>query len=469
MLFLGFLILLLSGFRCSSDDFNFDLPEKEWNKYLTDTTFSFNRDIFIFPDTAEDSYSLLNSGILLDDKFNGNSFKDSFNEGEEKCSESLDNSENSSTCHSDERKVEENVSLPIEKDKGNDFSSEAPRILLNDATSNESSVPRSAYDPITKSNPNIREYKSIMKNSKSSKYKKYFNDIKRDLNEKILEQHPLHSTASMRKFEIQNWPKEVDPFAQYWTKEEIEMIRPRLNDLIFIRRSETKNKETFVNVPCTINLAQVFDDLLMRFKSESGFHNAKKINWEIMDPSQLPDKYKNIEPKRIAMKSAIAAGSPGLVENIHFYRYAAFYLSILEDSLQNLGDSSKRFSANDYMNSCRMELFEKFKRESRHASATHIEWLQIDSSRLPAKYRGMKLSNFIVFEYGLYKDPEFFENVHFNEYSAKRLKALFHLNRGRKAILNKKTDTKFTESLASFSSEYSDDFERENKRHKLEN
>lgn len=115
----------------------------------------------------------------------------------------------------------------------------------------------------------------------------------------------------------------------------------------------------------------------------------------------------------------------GFLENLHFYRYASFYLSRLIQQNSSL-------CASDYYFACKVNLLEKFKQDSRHENAKRIEWSRIDLSRLPEKFRGMNLSNSIVFDGGLFKDPEFFENVHFFEFCDLELKLSAQKSESRK-------------------------------------
>lgn len=294
-----------------------------------------------------------------------------------------------------------------------------PIMLLNDFMFHDSTVNYEVLsDVLSRVNGSIPKRKNRLLRVKS-RYKQEYIDMKNNLRRKIAEQLPNYQMGSLRDYEIQNWPEGVDPMAQYWTKAEIEKIKCKFDDLIFNYRPASGGKRQMIKENDFKASDSEFAVILRRFQVESGLYNAKVIEWDMLDRSQLPEEYKDIKTNINIINTAM---TKGFLENLHFYRYASFYLPRLIQ--QN--------SAHDYCISCREALLEKFKRESRHENAKHIEWSRINLSRLPAKFSHMKLSNATVFDGGLFKDPEFFENVYFDEYCDKELKILAQRTEYRK-------------------------------------
>lgn len=402
MTFFFCILLFLSTFMCSSD-----LEEVVGWKEVLDDTISFEAIDVSLSNLNNFENSLEAFDILSDNEFKtslSEVFKDTVNEKEEK----------ESFTHTSDNKEIINIKSCFNGETSYDLN-----VLFNDDILLDNDEKLNSYSFSLKENQlkkQKRGHDFCTRRTNSCNYKQHIFDIKNDIKRKIKEQLPNVSSYSLRNFEIQNWPKEVDPLANYWTRNEIEMIKYKFNDLIFIYRPkpglilEKRIQE--------VKDGSIFAELLKRFKVESGFSNANFIEWGMVDRSQLPEEHQNI---KLNIKIVDMAVSYGFLENLHFYKYAAFYLPRLEWANQQ----SKGAAAIDYYVHCREVLLEKFRRESRHENANNILWLRIDISKLPEKYRQIKLSNVIVFDKGLFKDPEFFENVHFLEYFDHELRTLF--------------------------------------------
>lgn len=136
---------------------------------------------------------------------------------------------------------------------------------------------------------------------------------------------------SHRRYDVINWPVNVPKIKKHWSFNEVELIRLSLNTLRFVKRNEifSTADEFGINRFDGIDFPQddsmdLDSSMLMifnRFKKESGWSEASKIDWKILDRSQLPSKYDSLEINSITMKLVKLHRNPEIVHNIHFHRY----------------------------------------------------------------------------------------------------------------------------------------------------
>lgn len=423
MFFFFYTFLTFSAFKCSSD-----FTEVEWDVILDDVA-SFDQDKEKIPardndiifNLNTDEYVLKGNEILTENDleifFNSDILKSITDDFEQNEIESLPSNKEKSISSlpseiylSGDEKVETLHRTPI--------TCVVP--VLNDDDTLNNELLRGILEKINGTEPQVEKRD---KTKSSSIYKQDYLDMKNAIMRKIKEQLPCAPIRKLRDYEIQNWPDGIDPTANYWTKVEIEMIKEKFNDLKFFYHPLVGKNRRQVIKKIDLKLSDNdFARILTRFRTESGFHNAKIVEWDMLDRSQLPKEFSDIKSYSNIINIASAFG---FMENLHFYRYASFYLSRLVQPNSSL-------CAVDYYFACKSNLLEKFKQESRHENAKRIEWSRIDLSRLPEKFRKLNLSNAIVFDCGLFKDPEFFENIYFLEFCDLELKILAQKSESRK-------------------------------------
>ena len=282
---------------------------------------------------------------------------------------------------------------------------------------------------------------SVSNETKSSEnslnFRECLAEIKKDLFKKLKEQHPLVPSLRLRNYRIQNWPVEVDQYSNYWPKKEIKLIRERLNDLVFtvhegkISIEEecgiTKHPEIEFVIDPNMTKSQTFADLLHRFRIESGFQEAKCIDWKMLDSSQIPEKYDAIEIKGKLMWITKFHKNPEIVNNMHFYKYTEEELAKFRKGLLARKEKQRKSITKTEIGpkQVKLNVLTQFRRETRNSEAQAINWKCIDLEKLPEKYRTLKLTNRVVFEtQKLYKEADFIQNVRFKEYTEKHLNRL---------------------------------------------
>lgn len=186
--------------------------------------------------------------------------------------------------------------------------------------------------------------------------------------------------------------------------------KERLNDFVFVCRPDEN-----------ISKEQVLNDLLKRYRVESGNQLACRIEWRMLDHVRIPEKYKDLIFNRRAIFSDLNYRNPELVENIHFRRYGSF--EKMDEMSENIVIDPEDFDFPDKYK-IKQELLEQFRRESRNTKARYISWKLVDMAKLPEKYHNIKLSHFTIFDKCLYKESEFLQNLHFTAYPDRYLKSL---------------------------------------------
>lgn len=128
---------------------------------------------------------------------------------------------------------------------------------------------------------------------------------------------------SRYKYKIENWPSNVNILKKSWTKRELEEINEGLPFYRFYL-SKTYNPmqrmENTGSIKNNISKTETLKFLFDRFKAETGRKNAQRIEWKMLDRSEIPKKYGNIfiDNNIISLKSVFE--NREIVDNIHFYK-----------------------------------------------------------------------------------------------------------------------------------------------------
>lgn len=365
---LPFLLLTLTGFKCSSNYSDI------WDDISTDDLKIWDADYLDFIGTKD-------SDFILDYKDNS-------------LGNELVTFDTFFSCSEDSLFGDVNL-----------FNSVLPEIKL------ESNFDANNDISVSSGNISVRPYN----------YKEDLLDIRNEIVKRLNQQHPNYpNSICLRKFEIQNWPEGVEQSFMYWTKKEIQMIRERLDNLVFIYRGD--NSSNLRENPAI--------DLLKRFRQESGYPLATRINWDMLNRDKLPEKYRNMNINSKTVLLNVNRRNPEIMENIHFNRYENLYFSNMMQNARSIS-SSRPVSESPCspppvkkanMEQIKQNLLERFRRESRNTNARHIEWKRVDITKLPKKYHDTRFSHATVFDFGgLYEEEEFIENLHFIEYTDKHL------------------------------------------------
>ena len=89
-------------------------------------------------------------------------------------------------------------------------------------------------------------------------------------------QHP-NAVYSRRKYEILNWPEDVDVMRKSWRTNEIEKIREKMSDLIFAKRSEYVPFRSEFGLDKIGNLKGILDNSMTKAKTNIHFF-ARRAN-----------------------------------------------------------------------------------------------------------------------------------------------------------------------------------------------
>ena len=165
------------------------------------------------------------------------------------------------------------------------------------------------------------------------------------LKEIFASQHPSDK-YNLRAYEIENWPQCVDVNdSHYWKRNDMILINEGIPFYRFVPReivpNTTSSTETASNNTCSTEqlhkglksmkcmkgtvlneeykLKLVRDLLFDRFKEESGRPYSKKIDWLLLNRSQIPKKYENVPLNSKSLRYESIYKNPEIVDNIHFF------------------------------------------------------------------------------------------------------------------------------------------------------
>ena len=164
-------------------------------------------------------------------------------------------------------------------------------------------------------------------NRNLERYRGYVRDrskqLKQELQEMFWTQHP-HNTYNLKNYQIENWPPEVNALKNYWTKKEMELIQQRMSEFKFVPKQSTYKEETELEYGVVLEKdwtrVKVFLFILDRFRHESGDPDANAVRWDLLDRSQIPSKYDQLEINHFTMCEPRLYKNPEIVHNIHFKR-----------------------------------------------------------------------------------------------------------------------------------------------------
>lgn len=144
-----------------------------------------------------------------------------------------------------------------------------------------------------------------------------------------------NSNFDLRLYEIENWPSSVDLNNSYgWRRRDLVIINEGIPFYRFFLRgtfanySSKRNRLTSKDTECLEGVQlkkeyfkrKILRLLFERFKTESGHSNASKINWKLLDRSQVPEKYNNIMLNSMTVSNQLIFKNPEIIDNIHFHK-----------------------------------------------------------------------------------------------------------------------------------------------------
>ena len=137
--------------------------------------------------------------------------------------------------------------------------------------------------------------------------------------------HSQHSGKyDLKKYDILNWPRDLDMHAAYWTKKEVEIIRSNFHKFLFVLRpleDEGFGFDTLENIPRFDWKPQyVHARILERFRQEAGDSEASYVRWNLLDRSQLPAKYNDIVFCSDTFRRCDIFRNQEIIDNLHFYK-----------------------------------------------------------------------------------------------------------------------------------------------------
>ena len=130
----------------------------------------------------------------------------------------------------------------------------------------------------------------------------------------------------MSKYEILNWPENVNFLKNYWSIDEVGFIREKFHEFQFVLRAEDDSFETVFEQDLdgisqkhwTKTKAYAF--ALQRFRDDTGDKDAKFVRWCLLDRSDIPSKYDHFEINSYTIVSSKFYRIPEIISNIHFTR-----------------------------------------------------------------------------------------------------------------------------------------------------
>jgi len=227
-------------------------------------------------------------------------------------------------------------------------------------------------------------------------------------------------TFVLRNYDIINWPSEVEMRKTIWSILDINMIRERMNDFIFLPRDQhiknmIESRVTDISADLIIRRKETFESLKEVFLKQHPSEPCLNLNdYEIKNwPERVPimkelwttpacDRILNSMNcfVFVLMKKKMTRGQDGL---------------IILDSIQNiqLDDTLSRNASHDM-------LLERFISETNQNKAKCIDWSLLDRSAIHEKYDQVPLNCFTTLWIKVYKNHEIIDNIHF-KYKSKNI------------------------------------------------
>ena len=172
--------------------------------------------------------------------------------------------------------------------------------------------------------------------------------IRRKLREIFSSQYP-ESKFCLRGYSIENWPLGINSHDSCkWNKADLLLINEVIPYIRFIPRNTAIKAEyrlknirhslreieclTSATLKMDYNKAAMMAMLFERFKLETGQPSASKIDWKMLNRSQIPKKYENVLLNSATVSNKLVYKNPEIIDNIHFYLYPNINVDIDKDS-----------------------------------------------------------------------------------------------------------------------------------------
>ena len=166
--------------------------------------------------------------------------------------------------------------------------------------------------------------------------KLYKSAIRAKLREIFASQYPRFD-YSLRAYEIENWPPGIHSYdTEKWSKSDLIQINEMIPYIRFVPRKTfieadyniKKLRYSLRDMECLTSATLNYDYLkpkmmkmiFERFRLETGRPFATRIDWDLLDRSQIPEKYNYVPLKSETVSNQLIYKNPEIINNIHFYR-----------------------------------------------------------------------------------------------------------------------------------------------------
>lgn len=159
--------------------------------------------------------------------------------------------------------------------------------------------------------------------------------VRQKLREVFASQYPDENFC-LRAYDIENWPQGIDSHvSRPWTKKDMLKINERIPYIRFVPSKTVIKAEypikalrhSLRKMKCLTNAIlreDYYKDEMMevisdRFKLETGQPSPTKIDWRLLDKSQIPKKYNSVPLNSATVSNKLVYKNPEIIDNIHFY------------------------------------------------------------------------------------------------------------------------------------------------------
>ena len=182
--------------------------------------------------------------------------------------------------------------------------------------------------PILNNVKSVRNAKSLDRNGIKSA-------VRQKLREVFHDQFPDRNFC-LRAYDIKNWPQGIDLHgSKPWNRNEFLQINERIPYMLFVPRKTVIKAEYSIKAlrhglremecltSATLRKDYFKDDMMEmiseRFRRETGQPSEAKIDWRLLDRSQIPEKYNSVPLNSATVNNKLVYKNPEIIDNIHFY------------------------------------------------------------------------------------------------------------------------------------------------------
>jgi len=202
----------------------------------------------------------------------------------------------------------------------------------------------------------------------------------------------------LTNYKIINWPEGIDVKRLFWTGEEIEEIRGRMKELIFVPHDDHEKEKRMETADALRTVFQIHRP----GETCPNLHNYEILNWP-NKVSKSMERWSMFDCEKIQASLNKLAFLPLNLENKTRLNELRF-LELIPGKVLN---EKLNRSEVHYM------LLERFRRESGRAEAVFIQWSLLNRSAVPAKYSKVALNCNTIGWKNIYQNSEIIDNIHF--------------------------------------------------------